>query len=659
MRRLTISIILCIFGLLLTGPVVSGQSASTAYTWETGDLSLLLPEGWSVVADDPALQLEAGSMRLTIATGPRNPAALEPLVPLQEALGTHGYVLLDYTNEVVFGLPGIRAAITSSQRALTGSAIAGWSPDGRVIVLLGGAPSADRLLWDDAFAAVLASLTFSADSPPAPRLYRPIWRMSDSLSPDTTSAGIVALDAFEDRLYAVAPGRGVIVLDAQDGAVISESAFPNPAQPTDIAVTADAIYISDTVCRCLLRQQADGTWLDPIGAFGPNAPLRLAAHPDGTLLAIDSSSDGYALQLVQNNAAETIPLNFNAAAPPLLALAPDGTTALIEWLTSLLDSSTSGALFTLEADEPELVRWLPVTPDDLRDVAALSDGQIIYALADGAIAVTEVDDSLNTLLRAEAPVRRLTIGDDGLIYALLDGGLIVAYSNQGVPDRTGHPILLPGIPVVGAVSETAPSQQWRYQGTAGERITLNAIDPGIQVGLDVALRLFAPDGRELAYNDDHLGPDLSGIYDAQIREFILPQTGTYTIQAEWVQFSGSYALLLARDHTFALQADAPIALAGRILAVQPVERWVFNGSAGTALTVTMVTESGDLDPTLELIDPYGVTLAYNDDGRDPELGTNAQLFRVTLPVEGQYVIEASRYSGTGDYSMIVIMNSGG
>ncbi|MCS7070425.1 MAG: PPC domain-containing protein, partial [Anaerolinea sp.] len=415
--------------------------------------------------------------------------------------------------------------------------------------------------------------------------------------------------------------------------------------------------MADSVCRCLLRLHLDGIWLDPVGAFGPNAPLRLVAHPDGSLVALDRQSTGYALQFLNGERSETLPLSFNAAAPPLIGVRADGSTVVIEWLSSLMDSSISGAFFSITHQTAQLIRWLPFTPEQVRDIAVLNSGQIVFALADGTIAVENIPGQFDSLLRLPAPARRLSIDDDGTLYVLLDDDQIAAYSNRGRLSRTGSPVLVSGVPVVGSVSQSASTQQWQYHGTAGERVTINAIHPGSGIGLDVALRLFAPDGRELGYNDDHLGPDLNGIYDAQIREFILPETGTYLVQVEWVQFSGSYVLLLARDHTFAPQIDAPIALNGRIFDVQPVERWVFNGSAGTALTVTMIAETGNLDPTLKLIDPYGVPLAYNDDGRDPELGTNAQIFRVTLPVSGQYVIEASRYAGSGSYTLYVVVNA--
>ncbi|MGQ9907292.1 MAG: PPC domain-containing protein [Candidatus Flexifilum sp.] len=651
------SIVLSLIVVLLSARALSGQGAPQPYTWRSGDLSLLIPSGWSVSAEAPGLQLESGSMRLILTTGPRDFAAVEPLAPLQSALTEHGFALVSYTSETVFGLPGLRAAIASGQRGLNGAALAGWTPDGRFIVLLGGAEPADRARWDQAFAAVLTSLTFSASTPPAPPPYRLIWQTETDRLTDSADTTVIGLAAANDSVYAAVQGRGIVALNAQDGTLSGENPFPDPAQPMDIAAVDQIIYVADSVCRCLLRLRSDGTWLDPVGTFGPNAPLRLEARPDGSLAALDRSSEGYALQLIDASRSTAINLSFNAAAPPLIDVLADGSPVVIEWLTSLMDSSISGALFTLADGAPQLVRWLPFTPEQVRDIAVLHEGQILFALADGTLVIERPDGSIEGLVRLPVPARRLSVDRDGTIYALTESGQIAAYSNREEPDRIGSPLLVPGVPVIGSVSQTIPVQQWQYHGITGERVTINAIAPGTNLGLDAALRLFAPDGRELAYNDDHLGPDLNGIYDAQIRDFILPQTGTYTVQVEWVQFSGSYVLLIARDHTFAPQVDTPVTLNGRIFDAQPVERWVFNGSAGTALTVTMIAETGDLDPTLKLLDPYGVPLAYNDDGRDPELGTNAQLFRVTLPVSGQYVIEASRYAGSGSYALYVVVNS--
>jgi hypothetical protein len=81
---------------------------------------------------------------------------------------------------------------------------------------------------------------------------------------------------------------------------------------------------------------------------------------------------------------------------------------------------------------------------------------------------------------------------------------------------------------------------------------------------------------------------------------------------------------------------------------------MFEGHAGDVLTFTMTGESGTLDPALTLLKPDGDLLAFNDDASDPQLDVNAQVSRVSLPVDGLYIVEAGRYEGAGRYNLVVV-----
>ncbi len=93
---------------------------------------------------------------------------------------------------------------------------------------------------------------------------------------------------------------------------------------------------------------------------------------------------------------------------------------------------------------------------------------------------------------------------------------------------------------------------------------------------------------------------------------------------------------------------------GTLQDVFPVQRWSFAGHAGDVLTFTMSAEASTVDAVLTLRKPDGSILAYNDDAADPALDVNAQLPQVSLPVDGTYVIEASRYDGAGGYSLVIV-----
>ena len=111
------------------------------------------------------------------------------------------------------------------------------------------------------------------------------------------------------------------------------------------------------------------------------------------------------------------------------------------------------------------------------------------------------------------------------------------------------------------------------------------------------------------------------------------------------------------DRVVTLSDTEPTRLTGAIQDVFPAQHWVFDGRAGQTLTITMIAQSGDLDPRLELFTSDGRRLALNDDAaEDLTLGVNAQLFRIPLPRDERYVLKAGRYEGTGTYELLFVPN---
>jgi hypothetical protein len=176
---------------------------------------------------------------------------------------------------------------------------------------------------------------------------------------------------------------------------------------------------------------------------------------------------------------------------------------------------------------------------------------------------------------------------------------------------------------------------------------------------NVALHLLAPDGSEAAYNDDHEGDVLFGSLDAQIVDYTLPQTGTYTIGVERVDAeNGTYTLALTQDRplTLAVSVDgspAETVVLGILSDVLASDRWVFDGLAGQVLTITMNAENETLDSYLRLSDANGTLIAENDDADNSELGSDAQLVEVRLTMSGKYTIEAARFEGEGRYTLTI------
>ncbi|MEO8396690.1 MAG: hypothetical protein ABI700_27100, partial [Chloroflexota bacterium] len=329
------------------------------------------------------------------------------------------------------------------------------------------------------------------------------------------------------------------------------------------------------------------------------------------------------------------------------------------------------AVSQVVGDKPaaQLQFWLQgLTPTTVSAFSSSSDGGLIFATNEQGILFVDPHGQVVNQV-ADQALTALAFSPDGSLYAAdsvadSDGDQqtqIRAFNAHGTADRFGGTSLVLGVPVLGTLSESSPEQTWTFDGRAGQHITFAAVDQSINdaslFNLDMALRLLAPDGSELAYNDDQLGTNLFGVYDSEISDLTLPQSGTYTVRVEWRQGQGTYTLGLSTDQMLTLNPDGVTEVEGQLQDVFPVQRWAFSGHAGDVLTFTMSAEGGTLDPALALFKPDGKLMAYNDDAYDPELEINAQLSQARLVADGTYTIEASRFEGAGSY-VITIVSTG-
>jgi hypothetical protein len=315
--------------------------------------------------------------------------------------------------------------------------------------------------------------------------------------------------------------------------------------------------------------------------------------------------------------------------------------------------------YTFEAQKGDVITISMVA---LQRVQGL-DGYLTLLAPNGAQLV--VNDDFNSLQGYDPAIANYEIPADG-VYTIIasrfngvagttfgDFELTLTRNEATVitPEPTFTVIPLAyGDRAEGDITDDAFYVAYQFVGQAGDVI-------GIQINalsgtLDPQVVLFAPNGTELAMNDDD---PLGNGFNAYLRDFILPEAGVYTIWA--TRFNrqvgtsvGRYELLLQRGG--GARVDTPITNSGS-LAIDEVitgeitnqnfaRLYTFTGTQGDVITITMRADVGDLDPYLIFIDPDGRQILRNDDAGG-DLGFNSMLDKVTLPKTGDYTIVATRF----------------
>ena len=259
---------------------------------------------------------------------------------------------------------------------------------------------------------------------------------------------------------------------------------------------------------------------------------------------------------------------------------------------------------------------------------------------------TETDDSSDTTANADNPPT-----DD--------------------PQQDGDTAILTyGDTVSDSLTPTIDSISYTFYGEAGDIVTLEMV--ALNPTLDPMLYLFGPTGAVFAANDDN-GRNT----DARIPAYELPMTGDYVILATRFTTTrvsggaGEFQLTLTQvldvpsvvDDAGNDTTDTPpnnttsppvvvdaTAIANGETVNQSLDnsryevRYSFDGAMGDVITVDMIARDGDLDPYLALYTAENKLVAFNDDDTS-NASRNARLQTIELPLDGTYIIVASRYGG--------------
>jgi len=658
---------------LLTIPSLA-QESFTEYNWTFADISFRYPVSW----DEPVQRFETETGRVNILLAQTlvdSPETRPPAIPfitisllrevteetdiyseLENDLETAGINPIGALPGSMFGEESVATRGLSNDGTLFGIGQGIELDDGRgILIIYGRTGAVQRDSFVTLFNAVSNSLNLSASGGAAQPEYGVLWHQSGDIV-DATDAylnpgGIaIAPDGF---LYAVDGVEGILQIDPDTGQVESTVPIGEFTTPTDIAIASDnTIYVSDLACNCV-HVIANGTEINTITGFDIEAPVSLAITPDDTLFVTDFSESGEVIIKSFSGGSQIGSLDLDVSTQPFLTV--DRAGELIALGDNSIVFKIVDGVFTEQYQLTRNIFPTAITVDFSNNLVIATGGDGILVFDRNGDLINQITAPVDNFPEAGEtlfPSGVVVSSDDTIYFVDGDGsfGNITAMSLSVEVGRVGSTNLSSGNVVEGILSENITRQVWTFDAARDDIITITALADFFTPDLDLAIRLLAPDGREIAYVDNPDNFVLLNPLDPQIDDLELNSDGQYIIIVERVFGEGRYQLGLNISETLDV-SSGQVSVVGTVSEAIPVQRWVFDGRGGQAIEITMEAIGFSLDPYLTLITPNGTILAENDDAFDPALGLNAQITDLNLPANGLYVIEARRFDGEGNYEL--------
>ena len=222
--------------------------------------------------------------------------------------------------------------------------------------------------------------------------------------------------------------------------------------------------------------------------------------------------------------------------------------------------------------------------------------------------------------------------------------------DQITSDNNSATLISIGQTVNGEINPAGEIDRYYFDGTADQEITIEMTKSS--GNLDPYIILYRPNGSYLFYDDDGAGypnarlvirlPD-SGRYNIRAKSFASHQSGAYILR---VTASSS-----GRDTDDGRWLVHDRWLDGRINPNNDEDWYYFSGIEGRIVSIRMNKSGGNLDSYLELFDPNGSRIAYDDDGGGGDT-RNSWLVTV-LPRTGNYRLKArsNNHNSSGAYAI--------
>ncbi len=234
-----------------------------------------------------------------------------------------------------------------------------------------------------------------------------------------------------------------------------------------------------------------------------------------------------------------------------------------------------------------------------------------------------------------------------------------------VSSNAAAPADVPSQPSTSGGSETITGevpdgQRFRhdFEAAADEAVTItvrstdNTLDPRVSL-LNAA-------GSVLASNDDHGSGDTSlGRFDSRISAFVIPESGTYTVEISgFGGIGGRFELTIDRGDATTVETppdtiEALQVIEGRVT-LQEDFTYDFEAEAGDVLTITAQAASTDLDVDVWVENENGDVVMMNYDHGSSDASLNfydARIPNLIIQESGRYQVTVTGYeAGTTDFA---------
>ena len=214
--------------------------------------------------------------------------------------------------------------------------------------------------------------------------------------------------------------------------------------------------------------------------------------------------------------------------------------------------------------------------------------------------------------------------------------------------------------------EVPDDSAYTHEIEASEGETLTIIVRATDNQLDPKVSLLDASGEVLIDNDDHtsVNAELSP-YDSEITDFVIPETGTYTIEITgFAGIGGAFELTISRGEGSDIPpTDTPpdtptdtVQVIEGTIEPNDFQTYPLVAEAGDVYTLTVQATSNDFDPRMSLYFD-GDYITDNDDygSNDPDLQTtDSRLYNIIMTDSGEYEIDVSGYQdSSGDFRLTI------